>query len=493
MWILLLTGTLAYQATYKIIKDTDVIIYGTVLNIQGPEFEQWAKVRVDTIYRGRITDSIIDLPFHYDEVSKWEREKGTTSDLGVEYRTAVTYCPDSSSILFLKEVNREEVDWRIGKPTKYDLSCILCKIFLFSYSEPKSVKEEIEMIKRYCGIIKHRSLEERAELLYEWYQSTDNKGLKYELLLAIGMEESKFSFGVMKDILKNHPSERFRTLTVRSLGSFKDRDDALDSLLVFALHDPTKGVRIQALTSLAYRKKEWTVPHIRELLYDTLCCGEAVGVLFGYFEYFTTDSLLMVISKIPCEKAKEEGLRILQSGIGSHTFLKEKELSPQMRDSAYTMMNVIEWTPELRDSLLSFTENQDKKIAKEAMFALARSHDRTIFSLFAGRFYSLKDELLNTDKSERMEIKKKLGSVVYILGILKDERAIPMLMDLIREYVIDGKDLYPIPVMAIFALSEFNIESNLPELEVLKLLSDDKDLKKRIESIIKRKNREYKK
>ena len=489
---LLLTGLLAYQPTYKIIKDTEIIIYGTVLNIQGPEFEQWAEVRVDTIYRGRIPDSIIDLPFHYDEVSKWEREKGTTSGIWVEHRTAVTYYPGISSILFIKEVNREEVDWRIGKPTKYDLSCILCKEFLFSHSEPKSNKEEIKMIKQYCDIIKHRSLEKRAELLYEWYQSTDNKGLKYELLEAIGMEECKFSCEVMKDILKNHPTERFRTLAARSLGSFKDKDDTLDSLLLFALHDLTKGVRSQVLTSLAWRKKEWTIPHIRELLYDTLCCGEAVGVLFNYFKYFTPDSLLMVISKIPCENAKEEGLKILQSGIRRHTFLREKELSPRVRDSIHTMLSVIEWTPKLKDSLLSFTENQDEKIAMEAMLALAGSHDRMLFSLFAGRFYSLKNELLNTNNRERMEIKRKLVSIIYILGVLKDKRAIPLLMDLVREYVIDGKDLYPTPVMAIFALSEFDIKSKLSELEVLKLLTDDKKLKKHIERIIERKNVEYK-
>jgi len=447
----------AYISTYEIIKEADAIAIGTVLDIKFTKVGKSTKVKIDTVLKGEVIDTILVFP---------------------------VLIPEDNKLFFIKRVERKEVSKEIEREREYNIDF---PRFLFSHSKPKTEEEKIERVKKYCNIISYTSPDERASELYKWYKETENEGLKYELLEALNLEKSKVSKDVFKSVLLSCPSIRLRGFAVGALGGFYIKDNGIDSLLIVALTDPSGVVRKQALNSLGRRKKIWTIPYIRTHLYDSLCCGEAVEVLSRYAS-FNTDSLLKVVSKIPCEDACKAALDKIGFGVSRWVGLRlyTDPLDAEWRDSIYSILNPIPWTQELRDSLLSFMyHHRYKQISRSAMSFLGLSKDTTLFSEFLEYIYKLKEELSLLKGDDRKETRRMVGLSIISLGRLGDKRAIPLILDLLTEAIENEPDDRLISFASIISLQNLNAIEVVPELENLKALATDSDIKKRLYSIIK--------
>lgn len=108
-----INGLYRYFSTYEIIKKADAIVLGVALETEDTELGPWQLIRVDNVLKGEIKDSIIEYPEHV-----WEEE----------------------IILFLKEVDKEEVILKKGKTFKYgfgymqleQLGCLMKKMIVLT-------------------------------------------------------------------------------------------------------------------------------------------------------------------------------------------------------------------------------------------------------------------------------------------------------------------------------------------------------------------------
>lgn len=291
-----------------------------------------------------------------------------------------------------------------------------------------------------------------------------------EVYDIIKFQESDITYRFIRDVILKSPNKQYKIEYIRFLGRSSSKDSIIDSLLIMALEDSLGDVRKAALTSLAWRKREWTIPYIRRHLTDSLCCGKVVHVLHGYFNYFTTDSLLMVASKGPCREAKVRAIEAIKEGVFWYV-LKEK--------------NIIEWTPELRDSILSFAKCEDRKVRNSALRVLATSHDKSVFPFFREKMKSFKEELARkVDDEGRKEVMKHYLPYLIEFSRLGDSRAVPIVMKFLRDAIKRKPDDRILAHICLLALEELRPYHKICELETLGLLADDEEISRKIENRI---------
>lgn len=464
--------TVHHVPAYRIIKESDAIIYGSVLEVHKKKTGEehlcdWFKIKVDTVYKGKITDSVI-------KVSCSARGEYFKSDVG-----PIKKIKKSFTFPFNKDLNLIFLDKEAGED--FDYVPIYTKTLLFKHSTPESRREKMKIFKRYCSVLEIDNTLERTEELHEWYRSTENTGLRYEILEAISIESNHLSVEILSNEALKNSEEKLRKLSVEQLGKIEENGE-VDSILIRTLNDSSIPVKKQALTSLGWRNRRNTIPEIRNHLNDCVISGNVVNILFS-FDYFNTDSLLKIISKNSCRQEKMKSLDILKSGIMHHVFLKEKKLSGKDSEK----INVIKWTPEIRDSLLSFLRFEDRGLKNKVILTLSVSGDEKLYPFFAGKVDSLRNEYLLAEEFKKKEILKNLMIYLYEIGKIDDERTVPFLLDILKKSLEKEPDDRLVAIITIKSLSNYITRPSLEisELEELRKFVDNDTVKNKLESLIK--------
>lgn len=191
-----------------------------------------------------------------------------------------------------------------------------------------------------------------------------------------------------------------------------------DSSMLIAQSDIPHKVDRKSLESHWQVLGESALPIVKRALKTDSLCGEAVEVLYYRYNYLDSDSLLKIISKVDCRDAKIKALDILWTGVFHYAWAEEKDWTEEQKEKIGT---IIEWTPEIRDSLFSFMRFKERKIRMGVIRVLSASKEENLFQFFTQKIDSLKKEYLKAEGKPDRELLRWLFFYLTELGKIKNE------------------------------------------------------------------------